>query len=112
MATDHESIPQMSGGSNDQLLSPPQGEAAAAQDVSTPQDTPTPQDAPSSQEIPTLQGSSGHGAGTPISVVEIRDTNTERGRGLFATRDLCKGYKIIDNEAPIISGNPYTALHA
>jgi hypothetical protein len=52
-------IHQMSGGSNDQLLSPPQGEAAAAQDVSTPQDTPTPQDASSSQEIPTLQGSSG-----------------------------------------------------
>ncbi|KAH7197039.1 uncharacterized protein B0J16DRAFT_313367 [Fusarium flagelliforme] len=109
MATDHESIHQMSGGSDDQLLSPPQGEAAAAQDVSTPQDTPTPQDASSSQETPTLQGSSGHGAGTPNSVVEIRDTNTERGRGLFATRDLFKRYRIIDNEEPIF--NTFPILH-
>lgn len=46
-------IHQMSGGSDEQLLSHPQGEAAAAQDVSTPQD------ALSSQETPTLQGSSG-----------------------------------------------------
>lgn len=45
-------IHQMSGGSHEQLLSPQQGEASAAHDVSTPQDTP-------SQETPTPQGSSG-----------------------------------------------------
>ncbi|KAJ4023502.1 hypothetical protein NW752_003966 [Fusarium irregulare] len=112
MAKDRKGIHQMSGGSHEQLLSPQQGEASAAHDVSTPQDTTTAQDALPSQETPTPQGSSGHGVGISNSVVEVRETGTERGRGVFATQDLFANLRIINDERPIMSGNPYTVVNA
>lgn len=41
----------------------------------------------------------------PRDLVEIRETSTKRGRGLFATRDIASDTNVIRDELPVLNGN-------
>ncbi|KAG8674446.1 hypothetical protein FPOAC2_00467 [Fusarium poae] len=53
---------------------------------------------PYQEEVPAAQEG--------LNDIEIRPTLIGRGYGLFATRELPRGYKIIHEEEPVLSGHP------
>ncbi|CAF3576926.1 hypothetical protein SNK03_000486 [Fusarium graminearum] len=67
------------------------------------------QQAPASQVASTTHGASVEqelqAVQQPRDIVEIRETSTKRGRGLFATQDIASGTNVIRDELPVLNGN-------